>query len=51
MTEKTAKDLEVRSYQVYSLDRCLKCLNKLNLGDRCFCAVTLKCGKNPKDGR
>lgn len=36
------QDWSVDSHQIYSLDRCFKCINVLNLGELCFCTVKLK---------
>lgn len=41
MNKKAAQDLTVDSFQLYSLDRCIKCLAKLNLGQKTFCRVKL----------
>jgi hypothetical protein len=44
--------MEVESFAVYSLDRCIKCLGVLNLGERSFCSVVLrKGGPGPDDSR
>lgn len=51
MNKKTTREVAVESYQVYSLDRCIKCLNVLNLGQQSFCAVTLKPVWEPLEAR
>lgn len=41
MSEEGARELVVDHYRIYSLDRCLRCLNALNLGQKTLCTVTL----------
>ena len=42
MIKRPVDDLVVDSTNVYSLDRCFKCLKVLNLGEKSFCTVILK---------
>lgn len=42
LIKKLGQDLVVKSSRVYSLDRCFKCLNTLNLGEKCFAVVKLR---------
>lgn len=42
MIKKDFEDLVVGSSQFYSLDRCIKCLAVMNIGEKCFSTVILK---------
>lgn len=48
-------DLFVEATSIYALDRCIKCLNAMNLGENCFCTVVLRKearkGDGPSGGR
>ena len=50
MIKKSIPDMVVDSSRIYSLDRCFKCLNVLNLGQKSYCTVVLKKQK-PDGGR
>lgn len=43
-------DLFVETTSIYALDRCIKCLNAMNLGQNCYCTVVLKKGARKEDG-
>jgi hypothetical protein len=42
LIKKDLENLVVGSSQFYSLDRCIKCLAVMNIGQKCFSTVVLK---------